>query len=277
MSEEEIYKNLQPDRILETITRLGKRIRERFPDSSLATLCEELRVVSEKAKERSERIRRPIVALRLTTALLVVVIIAGVVATLVSLKTSNTGLSLVEGIQLFEAGINDVVLIGAGIFFLVTLETRIKRNRALEALHELRSFAHIIDMHQLTKDMSRSTQTASSPKRQMAPDQLERYLDYCSEMLSLVGKVAALYIQHFNEAVAIAAVTEVENLTTSLSRKIWQKITLIESHLTREPTADPEGPTADPEEPEPDPEEPEEPMPQAPDESIDPVDGKEEK
>ena len=45
-----------------------------------------------------------------------------------------------------------MVLIGAAIFFLVTLETRVKRRRALAALHELRAIAHIIDMHQLTKD-----------------------------------------------------------------------------------------------------------------------------
>src|SRR5258708_24597219 len=30
--------------------------------------------------------------------------------------------------------------------------SRIKRARALKAMHELRSLAHIIDMHQLTKD-----------------------------------------------------------------------------------------------------------------------------
>jgi len=41
-----------------------------------------------------------------------------------------------------EAGINDIVLIGAGIFFLGTLEVRVKRSRALKALNELRAIAH---------------------------------------------------------------------------------------------------------------------------------------
>ena len=44
------------------------------------------------------------------------------------------------------------MLVGAGVFFLMTLETRVKRRRALEAIRELRAIAHIVDMHQLTKD-----------------------------------------------------------------------------------------------------------------------------
>ncbi len=226
-------KNLQPDLILATITRLGKRIKERFPESSLAVLCEELRAVSEEAKQRSLQIQRPIIALRALSLFLVLLISAGVVGTMISFKNADASLSLTDFIQLLEAAINDVVLIGAGIFFLITLETRIKRNRALQAIHELRSFAHIIDMHQLTKDITRLEETPSSPLRRMSAAELIRYLDYCSEMLSLVGKVAALYIQHFSDGVAIAAVTEIENLTTGLSRKIWQKITLIESHIQR--------------------------------------------
>ncbi len=233
MQEERRHKSLQADRIYETISRLGKRIKERFPESSLSTLCEELRIVSEDAKARSEEISRPIVALRISLGVLIVAIVVGVVGAIVSLERTTEELSLAVFVQLLEAGINDVVLIGAAIFFLVTFETRIKRNRALQAIHELRSFAHIIDMHQLTKDLTRMSTTASSPVRAMTASQLERYLDYCTEMLSLVGKVAALYIQHFNDPGAVAAVNEVENLTTGLSRKIWQKITLIENHAQR--------------------------------------------
>jgi hypothetical protein len=38
---------------------------------------------------------------------------------------------------LLEAAINDIVLIGAGIFFLISAETRIKRRRVLNSLHRL--------------------------------------------------------------------------------------------------------------------------------------------
>ena len=80
-------------------------------------------------------------------------------------------------------------------------------------------------MHQLTKDpewvLARGQETGILPPRQMSRFELSRYLDYCSEMLSLAGKIAALYIQRFDDPVALAAVNEVEALTSGLSRKIW--------------------------------------------------------
>src|SRR4029078_12780636 len=116
--------------------------------------------------------------------------------------------------------------------FLVTWETRIKRARALRAIHELRAMAHIVDMHQLTKDPERAfkigTDTASSPKRVLSPFELSRYLDYCSETLSLISKIAALYVQGFQDAVVLDAVDDMEDLTMGISRKIWQKITLLD-------------------------------------------------
>lgn len=48
-------------------------------------------------------------------------------------------------------------------------------------------------------------------------------------MLSLLGKISVLYVQRFDDAVALAAVNEVEQLTTGLSRKIWQKLMMIPS------------------------------------------------
>ena len=130
-----------------------------------------------------------------------------------------------------EAGLSATVLIGAAVIFLVTVETRIKRSRTLKAINELRAIAHVIDMHQLTKDPVRIrievNRTPSSLEETLTPFDLTRYLDYCSEMLSLVGKVAALYAQNFSDSVVLAAVNEVETLTTGLSRKIWQKITVI--------------------------------------------------
>ena len=57
--------------------------------------------------------------------------------------------------------------------------------------------------------------------------ELRRYFDYCSEMLSLTGKIAAVYVQEFNDMVVLASVNEVETLCTGLSRKIWQKLSIL--------------------------------------------------
>jgi len=140
---------------------------------------------------------------------------------------------LLSVLQAVEAAANIVVLLGAVLFFLISLETRLKRNRSLRDLHVFRSIAHVIDMHQLTKDpssvLASECATASSPQRTMSSFELTRYLDYCSEMLSLTSKLAAVYAQNLPDPVVIDAVNEIESLTTNLSQKIWQKITILDT------------------------------------------------
>jgi len=83
------------------------------------------------------------------------------------------------------------------------------------------------------------------PPRTMSPFELSRYLDYCSEMLSITGKIAALYIQKFDDGVALQAVNEVESVTTALSGKIWQKLMILYALHGLGPAAsrDPKSPT----------------------------------
>lgn len=117
------------------------------------------------------------------------------------------------------------------LFALLRTEERSKRSAALADLHELRSIAHVVDMHQLTKDptamLGLGPRTQSSPVREMTPFELSRYLDYSAEMLALVGKLAALYAQSSRDPVVIASVNDIETLVNGLTGKIWQKINLI--------------------------------------------------
>jgi hypothetical protein len=98
----------------------------------------------------------------------------------------------------------------------------------------LRSLSHVVDMHQLTKDPERLASgdgggdTASSPKRDMTPFQLTRYLDYSSELLAIVSKVAAIYVQRFDDTETLRAAGDIEDLTVGLSRNIWQKIMILD-------------------------------------------------
>ena len=223
--------SLDADSVARTVALLSRRIDERFPGSGLAGVCRELDRITGQTRERAARIAKPIPALRLAVAGLLAVIAAGLAGTVVSLRRPNQPLDFLQFVQVLESGINDVVLVGAGAFFLLTVETRIKRRRALSALRELRAIAHIIDMHQLTKDpewiVTPGQGSSLLPDRSLSRFELSRYLDYCSEMLSITGKIAALYIQDFDDDVALAAVNEVENLTTGLSRKIWQKLMIV--------------------------------------------------
>ncbi len=226
-----MYRSLNADHIIQTIGQLRDRIQERFPDAGLGKVAEELKRIGTEAVTRAEWIARPLLPLRIAIGFLVALLASIILLALANVKISKMWESFADFVQAVDAGINDIVFVGIAIFFLVTLEGRIKRKRALGAIHELRALAHIIDMHQLTKDpeiiLIGGPATKSSPKRTMTTFEMSRYLDYCSEMLSLIGKVAALYAQRFNDPVALSAVDEIEDLTTGLSRKIWQKIMLI--------------------------------------------------
>jgi hypothetical protein len=70
--------------------------------------------------------------------------------------------------------------------------------------------------------------TKSSPEQKLNVYELARYLDYSSEILSLIGKIAAMYAENLRDDVVISAVNEIENLTTGLCRKIWQKLIILE-------------------------------------------------
>jgi hypothetical protein len=222
---------LDPLLISDTVNRLRMRVQTRFPNSGLAGVATQLTEIAAKASATSQWIARPITPLRVLVFALIGLILLGIGLTVWTLPLPKGGLEFAQFIQVLESGINDVVLIVAAVFFLASLETRMKRSRALRSIHELRSIAHVIDMHQLTKDpewiLARGAETGIRPVRAMTPFELSRYLDYCSEMLSITGKIAALYIQHFDDSVALQAVNEVESVTTALSGKIWQKLMIL--------------------------------------------------
>jgi len=229
------YRRLDHSRITQTLEGLRGRIDERFPEANLGRVCDQLLAVSRDASAYVMALERPIWPLRIgaTIAILALLIVFGAVAGLTF--SAPTQMSISDLLQTIEAGVNDVVFLGIAVFFVASIETRVKRRRALTVLHELRSLAHIVDMHQLTKDPERlATKSLSSnsesPRRTTGAD-LAKYLDFCSEMLSCISKIAALFAQHFNDGIVLGAVNEIETLTTGLSGKIWQKITILDRSM----------------------------------------------
>src|ERR1051325_6870240 len=231
-----MYRSLDSEKIVNTIGTLAQRIDERFPNSGLGNVCRELLTIAGESQARSAWIAKTQWPLRIITWILLVIMASGLAVILTHAAWPSGGFEVVGLVQGLEAALNITILLGAAALFLATVEVRIKRKRALKAIHELRALAHVIDMHQLTKDPERlrTRDTASSPKRTMSGSELIRYLDYCSEMLSLIGKIAALYVQKFDDPVALVAVNEVEELTTGLSRKIWQKIMILNAYPAEE-------------------------------------------
>jgi len=240
-----MYRELDEAAIITTLRRLRQRIEERFPGSGLSRVASELEAIARETEANVDYLRRPLWwarALAGTFVLLVLALLVTAILVLVGSFTdgaSSFGEGLSERLQGIEALVNDFVFLGIAIWFVFTIESRIKRRRALRAIHELRSIAHIVDMHQLTKDperlLSDQPDTASSPERNMTRDQLGRYLDYSAELLSHTSKLAALYVQNFNDPVVLDTVSEVETLSSGLSSKIWQKISTLHIHDAARP------------------------------------------
>jgi hypothetical protein len=245
------YRRLDAQEIIGTVKALTVRIEGRFPNSGLGKISAELLRVANENVERVHWIQKPNFLLRTGAALLslgMIIVVVGLVRNIHQFQMND----YTNFIQALDASIGSVVFIGAAVLFLVSWENRIKRNRALKAVHELRAMAHIVDMHQLTKDpenyFGRATRPVKPPKREMTPFELNRYFDYCSDSLALISKIAALYVQGFQDPVLLDAVDDVEDLTSGLSRKIWQKIIILDN-LTR--SLPPETTVADADTPEP--------------------------
>ena len=231
------YRRLDAAAIHKTLTTLVRRISERFPASHLLDVANELVQISQVSAETIDEIKRPLIWMRVIVVSLLTVVVGLVVVMPFFFHDWGNVETVLELIYVLEPSLGIAFFLSAIVVYLLSIERRMKRNRALHAIHELRSMAHVIDMHQLTKDpvllLPGYEKTASSPERTMTDFELSRYFDYCTEMLSLISKVAALYIQEFDDEVAISAVDEVENLTSGLSNKIWQKIGLIDRVAAR--------------------------------------------
>ncbi len=226
------YRILDAGAILTTCERLSTRIDERFPGSGLSKVGRELLELSRESGQRVDEIRKPLWPIRIGTGLVLATILAIAIGVGATAPMPTTRIELFSLLQFAETAINDMIFLGVAAFFLLTIEARIKRRRAMRALHQLRSIAHVIDMHQLTKDPEQllpdGSDTSSSPQRTLSRFELSRYLDYCSEMLSIVSKIAALYLQYLDDGLVLGAANDIQNLTSALSSKIWQKIMIID-------------------------------------------------
>jgi hypothetical protein len=165
----------------------------------------------------------------------VVVAVSTAVALTVAVRDAvgaASSLRAFEWLPLLESAINDAVFAGIAVWFLLAVPDRLRRAATLRRLHRLRSLAHVVDMHQLTKDPERLRPTFRPTDRSvhvdLDADGLAAYLDYCTELLSLVAKTAALCAEDNTDPVVLDTVSTVENVTGGMSTKIWQKIATLD-------------------------------------------------
>jgi hypothetical protein len=216
------------------VAHLERRIFARFGERGLTKAARDLGhlvvLVQSETDQSRDRLRRRTLRARA----------AGIVIVAVTLVALAFGLrsAVLEGLPrttdwvfLVESVINDLVFAAIAVVFLWALAERLERRPLLQLLHRLRSLAHVIDMHQLSKDpeqLSPSyTPTTQSIVHGLDADQLYHYLTYCSEMLSLTAKTSALCGEYSTDGVVLETISYIETLTTELSNKIWQKISLL--------------------------------------------------
>ena len=224
--------HLESARILETCGALAARIEARFPDTTLLKLAQSLYHCIEQSDAEREALARPIMLFRVGAAVVSALLITSVAYVTIFVTPEVRNWDWPSFLQMVESAINDIVFVAVAMFFLFSLEGRARRRQRINRVHELRALAHLIDMVQLTKDPERvlgsGPATEASPPQTLSAFELNRYLDYCSELLSLTSKTGVLYAQGVADAVVLAEVNELEDLCTGLSQKVWQKIMLLE-------------------------------------------------
>lgn len=231
------YSVLHPEKIVQTARELALRISERFPEkgvtrvsAALADLTVQHTQYADKAAQRN----RPVQVIS------VLLVLAGLALAgwglWYLLQFFGLDVTEVGSLQGLDAVLNIMIVSGAAIWFVLNLETRQRRAKVLARLHELRSMAHVIDMHQLRKDPTAYYRkpTEHSPNRDLSAADLFAYLDYCAEMLAIIGKLAGLYMQNMNDAVVIEAANDIEDLAGGFSQKIWLKINVLQPQVEAE-------------------------------------------
>jgi hypothetical protein len=220
--------------VIATIDQLGGRIRARFADRGLPKAAAELRSAATEVTELGVHLRGRLRVLRWTARAASVLVALGMALVLVvAARDADLSGSVrsVDWVALVESTIQTLVFGGLTLLFLNALPDRLERRHLLRRLHRLRSLAHVIDMHQLTKDPERLRSDFEPTDATVAVDltraEMQHYLGYCSELLALVGKVAALCAEDSQDGLILETVSDSENLTNGMSRKIWQKISLL--------------------------------------------------
>lgn len=221
-----------------TVVRLDQRISARFPTRNLRLLPGQLLQVIDHLRQRQDTWRGRRRWLDWGSRTLIALIVASLAAALIVIATEPGDSPSGWGwLSAFESLVNDAVFAGIAVYFLWALPERLQRHGDLATLQRLRSLAHVIDMHQLTKDPERLREdfhtTTETVPLGLSAIELANYLDYCSELLSMVGKTAALFGEDTDDRITLATIAGIEDLTNQLSGKIWTKIGLLPSAVRR--------------------------------------------
>lgn len=130
------YRSLNAERLVVASRKIADKVEQVFPGSGLSGLAREVACVTEETVGRVEEIARPNWGLRGAVALLVVAALLGPLFFSALLRFRETVGSLGDFLEATDAGLHMLLVLGGAIAFLVTLEGRLQRRKALSAIAE---------------------------------------------------------------------------------------------------------------------------------------------
>jgi hypothetical protein len=229
-----MYKSLDFQKILSATHVLCNRVNERFPGSGLANVATEVFGFMTEVKETEKILLTDSwtgYLMKIGGSALIVITLFATILAAIDYRAGGQ-ISITDFIQGVNSLLGTVVYAGLAILFVINFELKRKRKIVIRVVNQLKSMAHIIDMHQLSKDpemiCKNLTHTRAHGKvAPMTPFQLRKYLSYCIELLAMLGKIASFHAQRFNDALAAETVSDFERLTGDMAERIAQKISMI--------------------------------------------------
>jgi hypothetical protein len=217
----DVKHRLHPGRIVETAENLARRVSTKFPDSNLAGLSVELAGIARATDQRAHRVRMPIYLIRVACGLVVLLALSGLVLLVRHIHTRWEFNTIADVFESADAGVNILIVFAGGLWFLITIEARFKRKRALAYMGELLEFIRLIDVTQLyfTPELyvSGGLPGGTTPRFDYT------YLLFCTEMLAVIGCLAPLYTRDNLDETVWRAASDVESLANSIEDRLLSK------------------------------------------------------
>ncbi len=216
---------LDPARIIETAENLVQQIGQRLPRSNLASIAAELARIARDTDQRVHQAHRPILAIRFASVTAIVTSLLGLWYLLHHIHTRWEFGTVTDLFEAADAGFNLLVLLAGALWFLITLEARIKRKKVLQSIQELRELIHVIDATQLYYTPELYNHDAASPRTPWIFD--HTYLLFCTQMFAVISNLAALYTRDEAGDSIMRAASHLEMLANALSHKLYSKAEMV--------------------------------------------------
>ena len=114
-----------------------------------------------------------------------------------------------------------LILLAGALWFLITIENRIKRRKALMYIEELREFLHVIDVTQLFYTPLVYNPDPAAARTSATFDYT--YFLFCTQMLGVISNLAPLYTRGAANDSILRAASEVEMLANAITVKLLSK------------------------------------------------------